>query len=115
MGSESKNGTKSVNERILVDLLLVKAPKLLNETVTKPHWRMPVDEQTEMKWSDFCSTNDEMIGPTCVKFERWKAAGMPVKNVRCDNGGENGKLEKQCNGVEWKLDVTAKYTARDTP
>ena len=40
---------------------------------------------------------------------------MPVKTVRCDNGGENLKLEKRCNGVEWKLNVNFEYTAKDTP
>ena len=74
-----------------------------------------MDEKTEMKWLDFYLTKDEMVEPTCEKCERWKAAGMPVKNVRCDNGGENIKLEKRCNGVEWKLDVTFDYTVRDTP
>ena len=103
------------NERVHVDLSSVKAPKVLNVTITKPHWRLLVDERTEMKWSDFYATKDEMVEPTCEKFERWKAAGMPVKNVRCDNGGENVKLEKRCNGVDWKLNVAFEYTARDTP
>ena len=106
---------KEINKRIHVDLSLVKAQKLLNVTVTKPHWRMLVDERTEMKWSNFYATKDEMVEPTCVKFERWKEVGMTVKNIRCDNGGENVKLEKRCNGVEWKLTVTSEYTARDTP
>ena len=100
VGDKSKMVQNSVNERIHVDLLSVKAPKLLNVMVTKPYWRMLVDEQTEMKWSDFYATKDEMIKPNCKTFEHWKAAGIPVKNVRCDNGGKNVKLEKQCNGVE---------------
>ena len=74
-----------------------------------------MDKRTEIKWCDFYAAKDEMVEPTYVKFERWKAAGMAVKNIRCDNCGENVKLEKRCNGVEWKLNLTFEYTARDTP
>mgnify|MGYP000117070222 CR=1 FL=1 len=74
-----------------------------------------MDKQTEIKWSNFYAMKDEMVNPTCEKLERWKAAGILVKNIRCGNGGENIKLEKRCNGVEWKLNATFKYTARDTP
>ena len=56
-----------------------------------------------------------MVEPTCKKFERWKSAGIPVKHVRCDNGGENVQLEKRCNGVDWKSNVAFEYTARDKP
>ena len=68
MGVESAMGLSSVN-----------AQKLLHVTVTKPYWRILVDEQTEMKWFNFYATKDELVEFTCVKFELWKAAGMPVK------------------------------------
>ena len=44
-----KTVPKKINEQIHVDILSVKAPTVLNVTVTKPHWRMLVDEWTEMK------------------------------------------------------------------
>ena len=56
-----------------------------------------------------------MVEPTCVKFNKWKQAGIPVKIVRCDNGGENVKLEKRSKSAEWKLNLTFEYTARSTP
>ena len=91
-----------------------KAPKILNVTITKPYWIMLVDARTRMKWSNFYATKEGMVEPTCEQFHCWKEAGMPVKVVRCDNGGENKKLEQWLNCVEWKLDMSFKWTARAT-
>ena len=40
---------------------------------------------------------------------------MPVKVSRCDNAGENIKMEDRLGSADWKLTVEFEYTARDTP
>ena len=40
---------------------------------------------------------------------------MPVRYIRCDNAGENKKLEKVVNGPAYNLSVEFEYTARNTP
>ncbi len=56
-----------------------------------------------------------MVEPTCRLFEHWKANGMPVNLIRCDNAGENKLLIETANGDKWKLNITPEYTARSTP
>lgn len=65
-----KLGTKreilrNVNEKLHIDISSVKSPRVLNVWATKPHWRLIVDERTEMKWSIFYDKKDEMVEPTC--------------------------------------------------
>ena len=79
------------------------------------NWRMIVDERTKYAISAFFPTKGGMVEPTCELFQKLKDKGMPVKIVRCDNGGENLKLEERCNSVDWKLSVKFEYTGRATP
>jgi hypothetical protein len=55
------------------------------------------------------------VDSSCNLFQRWKHSGNPVKYVRCDNAGENRSLQKRANSVDWKLNLTFKFTPRDTP
>jgi len=53
-----------------------------------------------------------MYADTCT---RWKHEGRPVKIIRCDDAGENKKLEKEANGHQWKVAIKFEYTGRSTP
>ena len=68
-----------------------------------------------MKWTNFYDTKDKMVEPTCEMFHKWKREGKPEKSVRCDNAGENKKLEGHCKSVAWKLNVDFEWTAHTTP
>ena len=35
--------------------------------------------------------------------------------IRCDNAGENYKLEKECNSHKYKFNIKFEFTARNTP
>ena len=35
--------------------------------------------------------------------------------IRCDNAGENRKLESACKAKEWQIPVKFEYTERATP
>ena len=110
-----KEVARKVNERIHLDISSVKAPKDLQVNVTKPNWRIMVDERTGMKWSDFYEAKSDMVEPTCEEFYQWKLAGKPVQFVRGDNAGENKKLKERLKSADWKLSVDFEWTARATP
>ena len=108
--------SNEVNGRVFLDLSVIKRPKEMDDiSITKGNWCLIVDEATGMKFSSFHETKNGMIEPVCEKFSKWSKAGKPVKVVRCDNAGENVKLEETCNGKNWQLNVKFEYTARDTP
>jgi hypothetical protein len=100
--------------RIFLDLSTVKNPKS-GPKISKPNWRIMVDERTGMKFSDFYATKDGMVEPTCAQWNRWKDAGLAVKFVRLDNAGENKSLQTRAHSASWKLPIEFEFTARDTP
>ena len=53
-----------------------------------------VDERSGMKISKFFATKNGMVKPACQLFNKWKEAGIPVKNLHMDNAGENKKLQQ---------------------
>jgi hypothetical protein len=105
----------AVNGRVYLDISTIKAPRKSKVKVTKPNWRLMVDEMTGLKTSGFYTTKNGMVDPTCELFNKHKVQGRPIKIVRCDNGGENLKLEKVANGEKWKLGIEFEYTGKQTP
>ena len=60
----TKNG-----ERVFLDISSVKNTEFPEVEVTpKPYWRIIVDERTQMKFSDFFTTKNGMVEPTCKLF-----------------------------------------------
>jgi hypothetical protein len=47
--------------------------------VVKLNWWIMVNEHTQMKFSDFFTTKNAMVEPTCAQFQKWKDSGRPVK------------------------------------
>ena len=104
------------NERIFLDISTIKEPKGDKEVaITRMNWLIMVDEYSGMKISSFHDTKNGMLEPTCDMFENWRQNGRPMKFIRCDNGGENVKLESRANIKDWKLNLEFEYTGRDTP
>lgn len=106
------------NERVFVDIATIVKPggkDKKEDKTTRNNWLMVVDERTKFKTSAFYDTKSGMIEPTCAQFEKNRYEGKPVKFVRCDNAGENIKLEKIANGKGWKLNLTFEYTGKETP
>jgi hypothetical protein len=66
------------NGRIYLDISTVK-PEKGEEEVSKPHWRIMVDEWTQLKFSDFFKFKNDMPEPTCEQFKKWEQAGKAVK------------------------------------
>lgn len=100
-------------ERIFLDISTIRAQE--STPMTKPNWRIMVDEATNFKISDFYDTKAGMVEPTCELLNKWKQNNKIVKFIRMDNAGENLKLRARAESVDWKLNVTFEMTARDTP
>jgi hypothetical protein len=79
--------------RVHLDIASIKQKKG-QPRATKPHWRIIVDEHTQMKISHFYTTKNSMIEPTCELFNRWKQMNRTVTILRMDNAGENKLLDK---------------------
>ena len=103
--SDQNPATKS-NERVLLDISKIKEPKRDKKvTITRMNWLIIVDEFRGMKISSFHDTNNGIVEPTCDRFENWRQNGRPVEFIRCDNGGENVKLESKARIKDWKLNL----------
>ena len=105
-------------ERGLVQLDLSKLSwKVRGKPVslTNPNWRLLVDYYSELPFTSFHPTKDDMVEHTLQQLNTWIQAGRVVKTLRCDNAGENKKLEKESKEKEWQLPISFEYTARATP
>ena len=105
------------NGRIYLDISIIKKPKSNDQVkkVNKGNWCLIVDEYTGFKTTIFTQTKSGMVKPVCEQLSRWKQQGKKVKIIRCDNAGENMKLEKECNSNEQSLNIKFEFTARNTP
>ena len=72
-------------------------------------------EYSQLAFLYFHETKDAMVDWTYVQLNTWIQSGKKVHTVRCDNAGENKKLEKTCIGEKWQLPLTFEYTSRATP
>ena len=77
----------------------------------KKHWRIVVLGGINLKFSDFHATKNAMVEPTCEHLHQWKQAGRGIEIIRCDNAGENEKLQERVGSADWKLDIEFEYMA----
>ena len=56
------------NDLMSLDISTIRAPKGAKIAVSKPNWRLIIDQRTGMKFSDFFATKNGMIEPTCENF-----------------------------------------------
>ena len=95
----SKNvpATKS-NKRVFLDISEIKNQKNGKKvTLTKNNWRVILENFSVTEFSDFYDTNNGIIGTTCEWFGEWKQNVHLVSFGRCNNVGENTKIEKTAN------------------
>ena len=74
------------------------------------HWAMLVDEVTRWKHSFFLKKKSDQVEMvrSWIKGIKDKYK-IQVKFIRCDNAGENKKLEEKCDAEG--LDINFEYTA----
>ena len=116
---DTKEKIMEINERVSLDLSKIKVPtnKEVNDPdIRNPQWRLIVDAATGRKFSEFYVSKDKMVEPTCEQLQTWKNEDRPVRIIRCDNAGENLKLEQRLKSNDWKMgEIKFEYTARATP
>jgi hypothetical protein len=101
--------------RIFLDIASIK-PNPQGWKSPNPNWRMSVDEHSTLKVSHFFPTKNAMVEPTCELLHKWKNNGKTVKYLCMDtNAGGNKILQQRAASKDWKLDLTCKFTARNTP
>lgn len=97
-------------ERLFIDISSIKHTSLGGSKF----WLSVIDDATDMCWSFFLkkkSETSQIIRDFIIDLN--KRHGITVKKIRCDNAGENNKLQKDClhNG----LGIEFEYTAPGTP
>jgi hypothetical protein len=97
------SNTSKDARHIYLDIVTINRPD--KKQVYTKNWRIMVNEQTGMKFSDFYETKDAMIEPTCDQLHRWKGNGHGVKYKQLDNAGKNLALEERSDSSDWKLGV----------
>ena len=82
------------NDMTYLDLSKLKAPVKMSYKITKSNWRLMGDKAIQMNFTAFSETNNSMVGPTCIQFNKWNQGGLPVHKIRCDTSREIFLQEK---------------------
>jgi len=97
-------------ERLFIDVSSAKHPSISG---TK-YWLLVVDDATDFSWSSFLKSKDEVVNYLIPFLKNLKAQwNMQVKFIRCNNGGENIKLEQTCR--EEGLGIKFEFTSPGSP
>jgi hypothetical protein len=59
------------NERVFLDQAWITKPDKSVPMASTNVWRIIADEATQLKFSDFFSTKNGMVEPTCVQLDKW--------------------------------------------
>ena len=106
MTKSSENVSAKENFGIIfLYISTIKIPEEIRVSITKPRWRIVVDERKGINFSDLLHGINVIIELTFVQFRKWKRGVQSVRFVRRDNSGDNFKLEQVKNGKHWKIDI----------
>ena len=79
-------------------------------------WCLIVDDYMGMKWSFFLKSKgklkDKIIPFLKTIHEKDK---VMVQSIRCDNAGENNRMEEACKQTTGLAHIKFEYTPQDTP
>jgi transposase InsO family protein len=106
---QTDNKATAPGELIYMDIARIKNPS----QGSKKYWILFVDAYSGCAVSRFVKQKDESVEVGVQFFNDLSQEGIQIKTIRCDNAGENKKLESQCK----KIGITIKfeYTAPGTP
>ena len=84
--------SKITTQRQFLDISSIKATLY----GAKKFWLMVIDDSTDYIWSFFLKKKNDLCAATIGLIKDLKAKNcLTVKYVRCDNAGENTKLEDE--------------------
>ena len=106
----NESTAKTPGERMYLDISSMKDESLGG----RRHWAMLVDEATRCKNSFFLKKKSDQVDMVSSWLKGLKDKyKIQVKFIRCDNAGENKKLEEKCDAEG--LGIIFEYTASVTP
>ena len=76
-------------------------------------WSLAVNDATGLPFSAFLARKSNVKDHIIPLIHELRDKGKTVKYIRCDNAGENLKLQEACNRM--KLGVQFEFTAPNTP
>ena len=89
----NENTAKEPGERMYLDISSIKDESLGG----RRHWAMLVDEATRCKHSFFLKKKSDQVEMVSSWLKGIKDKyKIHVKFIRCDNAGENKRLEEKC-------------------
>ena len=74
---------------------------------------MFLDDCTDMTWSAFLKRKSDLVERGMMILRKLRNRGMVTRYIRCDDAGENKKLEAACVKAGW--DIQFEYTTPNTP
>ena len=78
------------------------------------YWLLIVDEYSDMCWSAFLNTKSDLPKRMLELVKRLKTLQqITVKNIRCDDAGENKKFQQLCEATG--LDINFEFTGPGSP
>jgi hypothetical protein len=94
----------------MIDTSSVKKPSF----GSSKFWLLVMDDCTDMCWSLFLQKKSDQVDQLLTLLKDLKAKNLiSVKQIRCDNAGENKSLQKLCE--QEGLGIQFEYTAPGTP
>ena len=105
----SPNKADKAGGRIYIDGSSIKA----SSGGGSKFWFLFVDEFTGFKQSVFLSKKSDFPKAAMLVMRQMIKKGIDVKKIRCDNAGENKKLEEKI--IESELKIDFEYTPVGTP
>ncbi len=105
----TKVRTHTTGERIFIDISKLHKPSLGGNQ----YWLLIVDDHTDYAWSYFLRSKADTADTVLAFVKFMKQMAHPVKHIRCDNSGENRKLQ---NVLQHHNEVIQfEFTAPATP
>ena len=110
--SKSSKPTKEKGEQLYMEISSVWHRSISG---TK-FWCLVVNNYTNMKWSFFLKTKNE-LKDKIIPFLKTvhEKDKVTVQTIRCDNAGENNKVEELCKKTTGLAHIKFEYTPWDTP
>ena len=76
-------------------------------------WLLAMDDKTDLLWSWFVKQKSDQVDVLVPFLKDMRAREKIVKQVWCDNAGENRTLDNECQGEE--LGIEFEFTPPNSP
>ena len=107
---ETQTHSETLGERLFIDQSSVKAKSYGGSK----YWLLVLDDASDITWSSFLKKKSDQVEKLVSFLKDLKAKhNVTVKYIRCDNAGENKKLQERCESEG--LGITFEYTPSNSP